>query len=209
VNLIVDQELANDPNANIVVLGDMNEFEFTASVFDALTGAPADVLRVLTRDLPEVERYTFSFNGNAQALDHIAISDALGPIAQFEAIHVNSEFQVAQRASDHDPVLARFDFGMGMTDTDADGISDDLDNCTLIANPSQLDTNGDDFGNICDADLNNDNNVNAIDLGLFRLAFFATGASDADFNGDNVVNVLDLGILRLRFFQPPGPSGLN
>ncbi|MFK7886323.1 MAG: endonuclease [Gammaproteobacteria bacterium] len=208
VNLVVDQVLAMDVNANIVVLGDMNEFDFTASVFDALTGAPNDVLDVLTRRLDEVERYTFSFNGNAQALDHIAVSDNLAPIAEYEAVHVNSEFQAAQRGSDHDPVLARFDFGLDVVDTDGDGVVDNLDNCTQVVNPSQLDTNGDGFGNICDADLNNDGIVNAIDLGLFRLQFFVPGANDADFNGDNIVNVIDLGILRTRFFQPPGPSGL-
>ena len=30
-----------------------------------------------------------------------------------------------------------------------------------MANPDQRDTNGDGFGNACDADLNNDNIVNA------------------------------------------------
>ncbi len=93
------------------------------------------------------------------------------------------------------------------TDTDGDGVTDDSDNCTLVPNPSQLDTNGDGYGNICDADLNNDNATNAVDLGLFRLQFFAAGPNDADFNGDLVVNFVDLGILRTLFFAPPGPSG--
>ncbi|MFK8017887.1 MAG: thrombospondin type 3 repeat-containing protein, partial [Gammaproteobacteria bacterium] len=91
-------------------------------------------------------------------------------------------------------------------DTDGDGISDLVDNCTLVVNPSQLDTNGDGFGNACDADLNNDNIVNVVDLGLLRSAFFQTGALDSDFNGDGVTNVIDLGIMRSRFFEPPGPS---
>ena len=30
----------------------------------------------------------------------------------------------------------------------------------------------------------------------------------ADFNGDGIVNALDLGVVRLTFFAPPGPSGL-
>ena len=95
------------------------------------------------------------------------------------------------------------------TDTDADGVADALDNCTLVANPAQIDTNGDGFGNACDADLNNDNVVNVVDLGLLRSAFFSTGPQDSDFNGDNVTNVVDLGIMRSLFFQPPGPSGLQ
>ncbi|MEO1576662.1 MAG: hypothetical protein AAFU65_17075, partial [Pseudomonadota bacterium] len=63
----------------------------------------------------------------------------------------------------------------------------------------------DGFGNACDADLNNDNVVNVVDLGLLRAVFFGNDA-DADFNGDGVVNVIDLGIMRVGFFQPPGPA---
>ncbi|MEO1576009.1 MAG: dockerin type I domain-containing protein, partial [Pseudomonadota bacterium] len=59
----------------------------------------------------------------------------------------------------------------------------------------------------CDADLNNDNVINVVDLGLLRAVFFSNDA-DADFNGDGVVNVIDLGIMRQSFFGAPGPSGL-
>ena len=93
-------------------------------------------------------------------------------------------------------------------DTDGDGVNDATDNCTLIANADQRDTNGDGYGNICDADLDNNLTVNAADLGLLRTMFFDSGAGiDADFNGDNIVNVVDLGIMRQLFFAPPGPSG--
>ncbi|MEM6640095.1 MAG: reprolysin-like metallopeptidase [Pseudomonadota bacterium] len=90
-------------------------------------------------------------------------------------------------------------------DTDGDGVGDDVDNCTLLANADQRDTNGDGFGNVCDADLNNDGVINFVDLGLLRAVFFSADP-DADFNGDGVVNVLDLGVLRGAFFGPPGPS---
>lgn len=95
----------------------------------------------------------------------------------------------------------------GGTDSDGDGVTDDIDNCTDVPNPNQRDTNGDGFGNFCDADLNNDGIINAIDLGLFRIAFFSTGAGlDADFNGDETVNAIDLGRLRVSFFMAPGPA---
>jgi hypothetical protein len=93
----------------------------------------------------------------------------------------------------------------GESDTDGDGIADGIDNCTLVANADQRDTNGDGFGNACDADLNNDGVVNFLDLGLLRLAFFSDDA-DSDFNGDGAVNFIDLGIMREAFFGPPGPS---
>ena len=101
-------------------------------------------------------------------------------------------------------------------DTDSDGIADVSDNCTLVPNGfllpddggnSQRDTNNDGFGNVCDADLNNDNVVNVIDLGLLRNVFFQAD-EDADLNGDGVVNIVDLGLLRAQFFGPPGPAGL-
>ncbi|MEO1575671.1 MAG: thrombospondin type 3 repeat-containing protein, partial [Pseudomonadota bacterium] len=92
-------------------------------------------------------------------------------------------------------------------DSDGDGVADAADNCTLIPNADQRDTNGDGFGNACDADLNNDGVVNVVDLGLLRSVFFSADA-DADLNGDGVVNVVDLGIMRSGFFAPPGPSGV-
>jgi hypothetical protein len=104
------------------------------------------------------------------------------------------------------------------TDSDLDGITDDADNCTLVVNGptipdaggnSQLDTNGDGYGNACDPDLNNDGTVNAADIGPFKAAFnTAAPGSDADFNGDGVVNAADIGLFRARFNRPPGPSGL-
>ncbi len=92
-------------------------------------------------------------------------------------------------------------------DDDGDTVRSFLDNCIFELNADQRDTNSDGFGNVCDADLNNDGIVNAIDLGLLRLVFF-TGDADADFNGDGIVNAIDLGVLKLRFFTAPGPSGI-
>jgi len=92
-------------------------------------------------------------------------------------------------------------------DVDEDGVRNFMDNCIQDVNANQRDTNGDGYGNLCDADLNNDGITNATDLGLLKLNFF-TGDPDADLNGDGIVNVVDLGIVKLRFFTPPGPSGI-
>ena len=47
-------------------------------------------------------------------------------------------------------------------DTDGDGDSaDDADNCTLVSNPTQCDSDGDGYGNRCDGDLNNNSFTNA------------------------------------------------
>ncbi len=90
-------------------------------------------------------------------------------------------------------------------DTDGDGVTDDVDNCTLVPNADQRDTDGDGIGNICDADLNNDCVVNFLDLGIMKSVFF-TADPDADLDGDGVVNFIDLGIMKSGFFGPPGPS---
>jgi hypothetical protein len=92
-------------------------------------------------------------------------------------------------------------------DTDGDGSADGSDNCTLLANADQRDTDGDGLGNLCDPDLDNDGVVNFTDLALLKAAFYSSD-SHADFNGDGAVNFLNLATLKAFFFAPPGPSGL-
>lgn len=91
-------------------------------------------------------------------------------------------------------------------DSDGDGVVDVQDNCTVQANPGQDDADGDGFGNLCDADFNNDCVVNVVDLGFFKSVFFSSNAV-ADLNSDGTVNSADLGLLRLLFNLAPGPSG--
>ncbi|MCK0097305.1 endonuclease/exonuclease/phosphatase family protein [Yoonia sp. F2084L] len=114
VAAFVADELAADPQANVVVVGDFNEFEFVSPV----TGLEDAGLTNLTNTLPEDERYTFNFQGNSQALDHILVSDGLAADAQFDIVHVNSEFADADdRGSDHDPLLALLTIGDVAPDT--------------------------------------------------------------------------------------------
>ncbi|MEM6716411.1 MAG: endonuclease/exonuclease/phosphatase family protein, partial [Cyanobacteria bacterium P01_C01_bin.147] len=90
-------------DANVVVVGDFNEFEFVSPVVDLETNSG---LNNLTNTLPEDERYSFIFQGNSQSLDHILVSDSLLAGAEFDAVHVNAEFaETANRASDHEPLL--------------------------------------------------------------------------------------------------------
>ena len=100
-------------------------------------------------------------------------------------------------AGEGDPAVA---------DSDGDGVADGEDNCLLVANASQLDGDGDGYGNACDADLNNDGRVNAIDLARLKAAFFSRDPI-ADLNGDGRVNAIDLARLKASFFSRPGPSG--
>ncbi len=109
------------------------------------------------------------------------------------------------------------DFGIAwqlLPDADGDGAHDGQDNCIAAINgpivrdsggASQRDSNNDGYGNLCDADLNNDGNVNASDLAIFRLAFGSANA-DADLDGSGTVNAADLAIFRNLFGKVPGPS---
>jgi uncharacterized protein len=91
-----------DPDANVVVLGDLNDFEFSETVGILEAAGMHDLMDTL----PENERYSYEFEGNAQVLDHIMFSGALfvRPFV-FDPVHVNAEFW--EQASDHDPSLVR------------------------------------------------------------------------------------------------------
>ncbi len=91
-------------------------------------------------------------------------------------------------------------------DSDSDGVDDALDNCIEIANPNQRDSNGDGFGNVCDADLNDSGFVSFDDLSLFKNAF-NTANADADLDGSGLVSFNDLVIFKALFGKPPGPAG--
>ena len=66
---------------------------------------------------------------------------------------------------------------MTILDGDGDDINDDSDNCTVVANAAQRDTDGDGIGNACDPDIApvpvNDCVVNFEDLGMLKNAFFS------------------------------------
>ena len=90
---------AADPNANVVVLGDINDFQFSETVTILETAGLHD----LVKSLPVNEQYTYDFDGNSQAIDHTLLGGNLFDHASFayDAVHVNAEF--ADKASDHDP----------------------------------------------------------------------------------------------------------
>lgn len=106
-------------------------------------------------------------------------------------------------------------FKIASADSDGDGILDAADNCTVLSNADQRDTDQDGFGNRCDADLNNDLIVNAADLGLFKNCYLKPAADaqcphpqDADINGDGNANAVDLGLFKALYLKPPGPRGI-
>jgi uncharacterized repeat protein (TIGR01451 family) len=113
------------------------------------------------------------------------------PASQIRRVHgLLDEIKIYNRA-----LLASEIQAIGSTDTDADGVSDQSDNCPTVANPSQLDSDGDRIGDACDPNSfapvgNNDSystnqNTSVTILGAGVLA----NDSDADKNSLTAVIV--------------------
>ena len=99
----VDQLLAADPGADVVVLGDLNDFDYSATTSILTSGG---TLLDLPGTLPVAERYTYVFEGNSQVLDHILLSNGLSGLPYaYDIVHLNSEF--ANQISDHEPQVVQ------------------------------------------------------------------------------------------------------
>ncbi|WP_287131232.1 hypothetical protein [Candidatus Cyanaurora vandensis] len=100
----VDSILAIDPLANVIVLGDLNDFE-SSPPLTILKGT--SLFNLVERVTPD-DRFSFIFTGNAQVLDHLLSSVNLAAVATSQDfIHVNPEF--VGSPTDHDPFVVRFD----------------------------------------------------------------------------------------------------
>ncbi|MEY9489403.1 putative extracellular nuclease [Streptomyces calvus] len=96
--------LKTQKNADVVVLGDINDFEFSTTT-DLLEGD--GTLWSAVKSLPESERYSYVYQGNSQALDQILVSPSIRRGAfDYDSVHINAEFH--DQISDHDPQVLRF-----------------------------------------------------------------------------------------------------
>ncbi len=125
---------AANPAERIIVLGDLNAFQFNDGFVDTLgtiqgTPAPASEVTLPTAALvnptltnfvntfPVAQRYSYIFNGSAQFLDHILGNvPAAQRFVRIAAGRSNADFPETLRAdatrperlSDHDPLVAYF-----------------------------------------------------------------------------------------------------
>jgi predicted extracellular nuclease len=99
---IQDLSTKSAGRARAIVLGDLNDYQFSPSVA-TLTGN-GTLLKTLIDTLPADQRYSYIFDGNSQVLDHIAVSPAIKGYS-YGVVHINAEF--SDQASDHDPQIIR------------------------------------------------------------------------------------------------------
>jgi hypothetical protein len=90
-----------DKAANVVVVGDLNDYQFSTAASLLTSGS---VLTDLIDTLPKNQQYTYDFDGSSEVLDHIMIDPSIAKF-QYQVVHINAEF--ANQTSDHDPQVVR------------------------------------------------------------------------------------------------------
>ena len=113
VATLVQEKLALDPTANVVVVGDLNDYYESGPIETLSSNTTPPLVHTFDR-LPALDRYTYIFNGGSQVLDHILVTPNLEPfIARVDPVHVNADYPsgdnnqvvLLQRSSDHDPIV--------------------------------------------------------------------------------------------------------
>ncbi|UNI18296.1 hypothetical protein JDV02_004572 [Purpureocillium takamizusanense] len=97
--------LKQDPAARVIAAGDFNEFTQVQPMRAFAERSGLRDLDELAGLAPE-ERYTYLFDMNSQALDHMYVSPALARGARVEHLHVNTWQNFKGQTSDHDPSVA-------------------------------------------------------------------------------------------------------
>ncbi|MDR6980396.1 putative extracellular nuclease [Streptomyces sp. 3330] len=106
VNAFVKDILDTQKNADVIALGDINDFEFSGTA--QLLEGDGELWSAI-KSLPKSERYTYDYQGNQQVLDQILVSPSIrrGCGLEYDSVHINSEFH--DQISDHDPQVLRFE----------------------------------------------------------------------------------------------------
>jgi len=108
VNGFVKDILERDPEAFLIVAGDINDFPWTKTVTSLMGKQLHNLFEIVDRD----QWYTYIHEGNGQVFDQIFVSEEMNrKVKELHVLNINSVLPVTKRVSDHDPVLAIFDFG--------------------------------------------------------------------------------------------------
>ncbi len=111
--------LGADPQAALIVLGDLNDFPSSQPLAILAEAGLLNLMPRVARD----QRYSYIYQGISQVLDHVLISPVLQRQGLWPAIvHLNADFPeivsgqsgTATRSSDHDPVVVEFSLVSGL-----------------------------------------------------------------------------------------------
>jgi hypothetical protein len=160
---LVQERQTAAPAENLVLIGDFNAFPFNdgyADVLGTIKGRPtpsnfvtlasADLVQPdlvnLIDELPAGQRYSFSFDGNAQALDHILVN----PPLHLRAVRCayarsnadfpesfRSNFNRPERLSDHDAPVAYFTLNLAPDALTIERLDGDRVQLRWLAEPAQ------------------------------------------------------------------------
>ncbi len=144
VKAYIQEHLADDPSLNVAVLGDWNGFYFENAQTQLTDPAKGGVLTNLNTLLSPEERYSYMFGGNAQQIDNILVTGGLLTNAQYDSVHLNSQFG-EDRPTDHDPQLALLQLGMAPRDLvlSHDAVDENLAAGAVVGTLSATDTAND------------------------------------------------------------------
>ena len=133
---LIQARQAADPTERLISIGDYNAFQFSDGLVDIIgtikgTPTPAEQVVLASADLvnPDLvdlielvalpQRYSYSFNGNAQAIDHELVNaPLLKHFSKLVYARTNADYPATyrndstrpERLSDHDPAVAYFTF---------------------------------------------------------------------------------------------------
>lgn len=142
----IQSRLVADPTENIVSVGDYNAYQFNDGYVDVMgvikgTPAPFDQVVVAvapiilsppltdlveTDAVPADQKYSYSYSGSAQVLDHVLVNgNMLSRLSRVVYARTDADFPDVyrndpnrpERISDHDPVVAYFTMPLNHTPT--------------------------------------------------------------------------------------------
>ncbi|MDD2522854.1 MAG: endonuclease/exonuclease/phosphatase family protein [Anaerolineaceae bacterium] len=107
VNGFVKDILERDPQAKILVAGDLNDFPWSEPLRTLAGTQLANLFDTIDRQ----QWVTYIHEGNAQVMDQMLLSDSfMQNLYEFRPLNINSVLPADQQLSDHDPVLLVLDF---------------------------------------------------------------------------------------------------
>jgi hypothetical protein len=91
-----------------------------------------------------------------------------------------------------------------VVDSDGDGVPDTIDNCPFIANPDQIDTEGDGIGDACDTDNDNDGDPDVTDCAPLNPTVYHGATEICNGVDDDCDNQIDEGLKNTYYRDADG-----